>query len=134
MSENKSIVYLPNPGYWCNRLKGILIDSLNLIRDPRNWTTNVLARNEQGIPVYFTDEEATCWCSIGAINKVATEDYEEWLIDEALDLLSKAGWRRWGAEFQDIIHFNDSANHSSVIGMFEDAIKLVREEEAKYAK
>lgn len=49
----------------------IIQDLRKLLDQPDRWTTGSYARNAKGRPMMPEDPEATCWCLMGALGKVA---------------------------------------------------------------
>lgn len=89
------------------------------IADPKNWTQGVNARDALGDPVPPSDFDATCWCSYGAVAAVELDDA---LGTEACNFLHDAVREisgRWG-----VAAFNDDAEHSDVLAMFNRAVEI----------
>lgn len=98
-----------------------------VIENPIHWTTNAFARDAEGnVLEAGYDEDAVCFCSLGAIEKVIAKS---WPYNQAsYDYLSTAAF-----ELDDIIEagvadFNDSKEHSDVMQMFDKAIALAEAE------
>lgn len=47
---------------------------LNLLRDPGHWTKFAMARSNEKHLVSPTTPAATCWCLLGAVQKIAPND------------------------------------------------------------
>lgn len=99
----------------------MLKDAKALIADPAHWTQGTPARDASGKPL--SNEEspaAVCWCSIGALARVANADpaplYH--LYPVARHYLYKA---TAGAS---IINFNDTHTHAEVMELWDKAIQL----------
>lgn len=92
----------------------ILIKARALIADPKNWTNGHYARDKDGNPVDHRSEEATCFCSKGAFNRVLPSDYRHWNV--AYNILT---------QFMDgnVIYYNDSHTHDEVMSAWDHAIK-----------
>lgn len=83
-----------------------------LIEQPERWTTTYLARNKQGRITGHASEDAVCWCAIGAIYKVTTDDPSPYL-----DVLRRITGN-------DLSGFNDSRTHAEVLDAFDRAIEI----------
>ena len=86
-----------------------------LISVPERWTQGEFARNAWGDCVSVDDEAATCFCSMGALDKI----YEEGGIAAYLYLV----------EVMDHNIYNDTHTHSEVFDMFSKAIALAQSHE-----
>ena len=55
-----------------------------LLKDPRNFTRQTMARDAAGNPVHALDPAAVCWCLTGACLKIAGGDFARFdpMIDE----------------------------------------------------
>jgi hypothetical protein len=99
------------------------------IAKPEAWTKFNLARTAiGGEAVMATSERATCWCSIGALNK-------EWNPIEARSWDENPGWTEYNesvAQMQatlrgmgfdgSLARFNDSHSHDDVLEVFDKTI------------
>jgi hypothetical protein len=93
--------------------KQTLIAARALIEKPENWTQHRMSANKKGVSVPLDDPEATCFCSIGAISKIAGTLY---LTNTAVKALSKAMDIHPG-------YYNDTHTHAEVLQMFDLAIE-----------
>ena len=99
----------------------ILIAAKALIDEPGKWTQGATARCQEGWLVYYSGDEAVCFCSLGALfrtlNRESVEDWEtpEELLKESCD--------------QPIGLFNDTHSHPEVMQMWDRAIELAKAEE-----
>lgn len=84
-----------------------------LISDPKRWTQKTSARDSKGRPTFADEEEAVCWCAIGALSHVNREK----LITccGVLESVMPVG----------IATFNDSHTHEEVLALFDKAILMV---------
>ena len=77
------------------KTKEILEDAYHLLDDKKHWTQGCFARDRLGRSVYTSSNSATCWCAIGALEKVALEkseigDYVGGSLEKAEKALTKA--------------------------------------------
>ena len=98
-----------------------LIEARTLIEDEKNWTHHGNARDAIGNICGPLDNEACCWCAVGALYKV-TGSMNRRSITLPLDYLDLAA--RY-AGYLSAQNMNDKGNHALVIHTFEEAIKLV---------
>lgn len=92
-----------------------------LISDPKRWVQGCNARTQEGAYVYSSDPEAYCFCSYGALLKVAPS----WLAEDALDALSEFSLAEYG---KATIRLNDDpkTTHAMVLELFDQAIEVAR--------
>ena len=95
-------------------VKQVLTKAKALIQQPENWTQNAFARNQSGQLTSVHDTTTTCWCSLGAINKVTTDSQEQ---REAKHHLRTAMFNH------KIEEFNDSMTHKAVMEAWDRAIQ-----------
>jgi hypothetical protein len=102
----------------------VLVAGLELISDPKRWTKGAWARDKRGFGVGSCTEEAVCWCSDGAVNKVINGKNLP-LELEVERALGQAAQRRG---FNSFVGFNDhcTKTHEDVIAMWRDAIEIIR--------
>lgn len=91
----------------------ILKAGRELISDPARWTQHTAARDEGGDWVSERSESAVCWCSIGALWKVADWASEE--CSTAMSALEPDGP-------DSLLAFNDTHTHAEVLAMWDRAI------------
>ena len=104
----------------------LLIKAKAVIADPKHWTQGWYAHNADGFDVGSCEPEAVCWCSVGALDKVA---HEEGAVDarfEAASYLFKVA-DEFGCS--DIPDLNDHSSHETVMKAWDKAIKLAKEDE-----
>lgn len=97
----------------------------DLVSDPKRWTQNAFARDEDGRdgPSYDGDWfEPVCFCSLGALAHVCGMEPEHELPGE--DVLAGVIAEQNGLEYDlSLIHeFNDSHTHAEVLAIFDLAI------------
>lgn len=83
-----------------------------LLTPPEHWTQGFDARDPEGIPVGSLDENATCWCLLGGIEKIAPSASDNRLRVDVQNALSASiqveAKDRFDAEnLTDIPEFND---------------------------
>lgn len=93
-------------------VKEVLVQARDLISDPKRWTHLYAARNAVGDSVGPCAEDAVCWCSVGAVEKVGSNLYFD---------VTKALRKVMG---DSIPKFNDSSPHEDVLAAFDIAICL----------
>lgn len=94
----------------------ILIKARDLIADPAQWTQHANARDEEGISTNTFSEQATCWCSDGALVKASNQPENHSEYQRAGAALKEA------AGGQSYVEFNDTHTHAEVMTMFDTAI------------
>lgn len=97
----------------------LLQDARNLISKPENWTQEDFAKKVDGSGTYYRNDEAVCWCSLGALTKVSppvedsqTKKHAKLLLREAMD--------------GPIAMFNDSHTHEEVLAAWDKAIEAAK--------
>lgn len=94
-----------------------------LIEDPARWTTNFFARNKQGgASVEPESQQATCWCSLGAVRRVIGPELINAEAEIARALEAATG--EW------ITEFNDTHSHAEVLAGWRKAIESLRAKES----
>ena len=103
----------------------LLIKAKAVIADPKHWTQDVYAKDAEGQVTKTLSPDAACWCSLGALEKVAHEEntYSTHLTAaEYLDVVAdECGY--------GITDFNDNSGHGIVMRAWDKAIKLAKEDE-----
>lgn len=100
----------------------ILEEARELLSDESRWTQGVIARKANGRPTILEDNEAVCFCSLGAIGKQS--DRYSSLEVQAVRTLQKAVGT-------GVSCFNDAPErkHSEVLEAFDKAIELAKAQE-----
>ena len=104
----------------------LLTKAKAVIADPKHWAQGWYAKDAKGQSVGPRKPDAVCWCSLGALEKVA---YEE---DTYKTCLAATGYLfKVSAEcgYIGIPYFNDNSSHEAVMKAWDKAIKLAKEEE-----
>jgi predicted nucleotidyltransferase len=94
----------------------ILKAARELISDEKRWTTCAMARDSAGHAVEAWDDDAVCFCSVGAIAKACVDIHPRGEID-ARNALTK---ETTGGH--TIVSFNDTHQHAEVLALFDRAI------------
>lgn len=116
----------------------ILEEAWALLQQPDGWTRGSFAANKAGTPTTIQDPTATCFCSLGAVGRVAGTDGEflernkphrysqEAAAHEAYTILTQAA--REVRNTSSIIAINDGASSlKSIAPLWERAIELAKE-------
>jgi hypothetical protein len=101
----------------------ILTGVRDLLSDPERWTQGASARNAKGEPVDVHSEEATCFCAVGALYRIAFPDGD--CADPVQDeVYWKARWRakEFLPEGKTLISVNDLDGREAVLDLLDKAI------------
>lgn len=106
-----------------------LIQAKALIADPKNWTQGAYARNENGDRRWSNDEDAVCFCSLGAMSRVTTQ------LEDRNDCRGNDiyyfGTRILETAMEEPVSiFNDEHDHSEVMAAWDKAIEVAKQAEA----
>ena len=104
----------------------LLIKAKAVIADPKHWTQGSYAKDAEGRNVGPAKPDAVCWCSIGAIDKVAHEESTYAARFAATRYLAVVS-DKYG--YSGITDFNDNSSHKVVMKAWDKAIKLAKEDE-----
>ena len=104
------------------QVKQALIKARELIADRNHWTQGASARDDRGAPVPYTDPDAMCWCSMGAIGKVVSEA-EQTPVGVVIALRGGIKHLKSFTSFTSIASFNDNSTHTQVLEAFDKAIE-----------
>ncbi|MBN7804871.1 hypothetical protein JZX86_05770 [Agrobacterium rosae] len=104
----------------------ILRDARALIADEKNWTQGDYAKNSFGHSTGVKNENANCFCAIGALAKVQGISPNDDITGASFLALEASG----GAEKLGFIvaRFNDDHTHAEVIALFDRAIARAESE------
>jgi hypothetical protein len=98
----------------------VLKGARELLSDEDRWTQGVYARDDQCDEVGALDQDATCWCLVGALVRASGRESEDYDHEPAVKLIARSlGGRGEGA----VAHFNDAARHPEVIAALDRAIE-----------
>ena len=103
----------------------LLIKAQAVIADPRRWTQDVYAKDAEGQVTKTLSPDAACWCSLGALEKVAHEENTYSTRSAAAGYLSKVSDE---GGYSGIPDFNDNSSHETVMKAWDKAIKLAKED------
>jgi hypothetical protein len=111
-----------------NQLKQDLIAARKFIEKPENWTTEVMARDKDGKWCQLDSENASCFCSLGALEKVASgANSSDYACDRFRDmrnaLVSVIKQNYPMAATFSVARFNDEHQHQEVLALFDQAIE-----------
>lgn len=98
----------------------ILKDARALIADEKNWTQGALARGPSGGVVSYKSSVAVCFCSIGAIERIAKKSTKALQVVEKFYRILPSG--------DGLADFNDSHTHAEVLALFDRAIARAESE------
>ena len=103
----------------------LLVKAKAVIADPKHWTQGWYAKDVEGLNVGPSTPKAVCWCSLGAIQKVAHEE-----VTYSTRLTAGGYLSRVAAEcgYIRIPEFNDNSSHEAVMKAWDKAIKLAKED------
>ena len=104
----------------------LLIKAKAVIADPKHWTQGSYAKVAEGRNVGPAKPDAVCWCSIGAIDKVAHEESTYAARFAATRYLAVVSDKYGSSGIPD---FNDNSSHETVMKAWDKAIKLAKEDE-----
>lgn len=96
----------------------VLVEALDLIRDPQTWGRIALARDAQGLSVPVGDPGAVKFCAYGAIGHV---EKRRGVVTGAYDRL-RAAMLQLDPKALSVMGFNDTHPHKDVVHAFELAI------------
>jgi hypothetical protein len=94
-----------------------------LISSPVHWTKGSLARDANNIPVMVDSEDATCWCLLGAREKVLAKYKDPSVVTDLSNKLYTALSNVLPDPFFDPVNFNDTTvtTHSDIMSVLDRA-------------
>lgn len=98
-------------------VKAFLVKAKGFIDTPETWTQGYYAHDKDGNMCEAFDEEATCFCSVGALYKANGGYYPSDEFNEAEKILNSLADRHF------IVDHNDSNTHENVMDLWDRAIK-----------
>lgn len=104
----------------------LLTKAKAVISDPKHWAQGWYAKDAKGQSVGPRKPEAVCWCSLGALEKVAYEENAHGARFEATRYLSRVAAE---CGYGVIPDFNDNSSHEAVMKVWDETIKLAKEDE-----
>lgn len=107
-----------------NEVLAVLRAARELIAVPAHWTKGVAAMNADGYEVDALCVDATCFCTVGALNRATRT--QEAAAERAYDLYKAARERLVNKALRGsgLVDFNDhpGTTHEDVLAMFDAAI------------
>lgn len=100
-----------------------------LLSDEKRWTQHAWARTPSGYEVYPLNPQASCWCLLGAIERVTGEQPKFEATDCVLLPLWEEMMRRHpdATDTETLTAFNDDyARHADVLKLLDDTIARLR--------
>jgi len=94
----------------------VLLKARKLIAEPAQWTQKYGARNRQGYPVNCDDDDAVCWCALGAISKCT---YSLDIAEDTIAALELTSARMFG---RTVAGVNDHLGHAAILQVFDAAL------------
>ena len=104
----------------------LLTKAKAVIADPKHWTQGWYAKDAEGQSVGPRKSYAVCWCSLGALDKIAHEENTYSTHSTAAGYLDVAADE---CGYSGIPDFNDNSSHEAVMRAWDKAIKLAKEDE-----
>ena len=104
----------------------LLIKAKAVIADPKHWTQDVYAKDAEGRATKTLSPDAACWCSLGALEKVAPGEDTHSTRSAAAGYLLNVSIE---CGYTGIPDFNDNSSHEAVMKAWDKAIKLAKEDE-----
>lgn len=103
-----------------------LIDRYKAVRKlislPERWTQGEYAKDVQGYPVKPKTMEAVCFCTLGALERVAHDRVERRQMQK---YLTRIATEETGL---DLVELNDTSTHEEIIAFFDRAISKLETE------
>ena len=100
----------------------IIEKARKLISDPDSFTTDFFARDPHGIAVSVSDEDATQFCTVGALHRVSGVSVDKSKGDYPFDLIQARAIMRDQARrmgYVTVINLNDRGGHDKVMDLFD---------------
>lgn len=103
--------------------KQILIAARELISEEEHWTQGVFARSDAGAATPVHNDNAVCFCAVGALDRVSGDDFQDEFSSAIRILMDVLG-------SPNILIFNDTHTHPEVLALFSKAISSTEGNEA----
>lgn len=104
----------------------LLTKAKAVIADPKHWAQGFYAKDAKGQTLLPYYPDAVCWCSLGALEKVAHEENAYSTRFAATRYLAEVSVE---CGYSRIPYFNDNSSHEAVMKAWDKAIKLAKEAE-----
>ena len=111
------------------KISEALIQGKSLIEKPESWTKGAYARNEKGERRWSNDEDAVCFCSLGAMSRV-TSQIECRTDPQGRDIYYNGVGYLEAAMGECVPTFNDEHSHVEVMAAWDKAIEAAKRAEA----
>ena len=102
----------------------LLIKAKEVISKPENWTKGEFARLEDGTACNLRRSDAKCFCTLGAIIKIA--DKERYSNRDKIDAVAEIA--KFSPDYRCVPDWNDSemTTHANVMAAFDKAIEATK--------
>lgn len=114
------------------KISEALIQGKSLIQNPEHWTQGAFARNREGDRRWSNDEDAVCFCSLGAVSRV-TNRLEDRTDPQGNDIYYHITHYLETAMGEPVSTFNDEHTHTEVMAMWDKAIEAAKRAEAVHS-
>lgn len=103
----------------------ILIAAKALIENPENWVRGDYARpaKDSSDSIYGNDPKATCFCSLGALQRINNDEDHCTTGHEYLHHVAMTGYDK------SIVDVNDEHDHQEVMALWDKAIEKAKQDE-----
>lgn len=96
-------------------IKSLFLKAFSLIQDEKHWTQFRIARNSSGEECLAENPNSVCWCSVGALCKVAfLYNFSSSEVDITLSI-----FRKYLIDEKQLSEYNDTHTHKEVIALWE---------------
>lgn len=120
----------------------ILMQARDLISDKEHWTMGVLARDKSGNDIPATIDAAYSFCARGALVSVINTEHKSCAVDlDSCQYLTRACSQLYNTCSQlynkgnysyiiKVAFVNDNFGHEAVMDIYDEAIKLAKDDDA----
>lgn len=107
----------------------VLTTARALIADPKHWNKGDFATTAEGLPVNYTDDEAKCFCTVGAINRAGVDTGAHMVVRGAAKDALRLTMAKGAGAFS-LVAFNDNPlrTHAEVLALFDGTITQLAQE------
>ena len=109
-----------------HEIKELLSKARKLIENPENWLQGDFSRDAEGNPCFSTEENAVCFCSIGALRRATSsgvDNHRNYRWATPTYIAARVALQVKMGTFVDT--FNDSHTHQEVLAKFDEAINSI---------
>jgi hypothetical protein len=103
--------------------KDVLIATKALLHSPAQWTQEAFARNKNGEVISANSPDATCWCLLGAMDKVLRDNNARPAVAEAERIVRNVIRERTGNYWIDGFNDSEFTTHADVLALLDKAIE-----------